>query len=191
MRSTLVATIGKFNPPTIGHERLVSQLRLVAEPFDADIAVIMTRPVKEPGKKKAPLSYEDRYYYACKAFGADVVRDEPVADAFGIMRRYDGQYSRIILVVGEDRLDMIDRIRSYNHKEYHYDEIGYLNVSRRDEVSSSLLRSLVSTGQYVEFRSYLPEALKREAWDIYMKVAKHLNRGVYDIHRTSNIARIA
>lgn len=190
MRTTLVATVGKFNPPTIGHERLIKQLRLVAEPFDADIAMVLTRPTKAPAPELAPLSFEDRLRYCRIAFGADVTVEAPVANAMGLLRQYQGKYERIILVVGEDRLDMINRIRMYNGKEYHYDDIGYLNVARKDLVSSTLARETVAKGQYSEFLRLMPNALRPHSWELYMKLAKVLNPYLYQLNQ-NNVARIA
>jgi FAD synthase len=58
--STAVVTFGRFNPPTIGHQKLVDKVVAVAK---AKRAIPLVYASHSSDKKKNPLSYDSKIKY--------------------------------------------------------------------------------------------------------------------------------
>ena len=67
----VVFTFGRINPPTIGHQKLVSKVESVAKTARADSRVYLSHTQTN---KKDPLPYSEKLKLARKAFGSSVVR---------------------------------------------------------------------------------------------------------------------
>ena len=62
----VVIAFGRMNPPTVGHEKLVTKIKSVARKNRATPLLYLSH---SQDKKKNPLSYEDKIRLAKKAFG--------------------------------------------------------------------------------------------------------------------------
>ena len=64
-----VISWGRFNPPTVGHEKLVQKVITVAKRERGEPRVYLTHT---QNATKDPLSYRDKISFATKAFGSIV-----------------------------------------------------------------------------------------------------------------------
>lgn len=151
-----VLTIGRMNPPTLGHEKLVERICNVAKMIRAEPMVFLTKTFDI----KNPLDYKTKLSYAEIAFGA-VVQDSPATDVFSVLREVAKHFSEVTLILGDDRKPLEYRIKSYNDSEFKFDRLDFVFM-RRDEfpISSSLMRLYVERGDLLSFISGLPSALK-------------------------------
>ena len=103
-----------------------------------------------------------------------------------VMKELQGGYSRVILVVGQDRVTEFDKLlKKYNGKDYTFDSIEVVSAGDRDPdaegvegMSASKMSAAAASGKFDQFKSGLPRKLKRDAQDIYdlvrggMKIAE-------------------
>jgi nicotinic acid mononucleotide adenylyltransferase len=65
-----VLSFGRLNPPTVGHEKLVTKVQELARRSNATPLVYLSHT---QNVKKDPLSYADKITFARKAFGSLVI----------------------------------------------------------------------------------------------------------------------
>ena len=103
-----------------------------------------------------------------------------------VMKELEGKFSKVILVVGQDRVKDFETLLSkYNGKVYTFDNIEIVSAGDRDPdaegvegMSASKMRVAAASGKFDQFKSGLPRKLKGDAQDIYdlvrggMKIAE-------------------
>ena len=96
---------GRFNPPTIGHEKLFKVAKQVVEEKSADLIII---PTKTQDDKKNPLTFEEKLYYIGLMFPDiinNVLKDPAIkklADVGTFLK--NNKYKNIYPVAGSDRI---------------------------------------------------------------------------------------
>lgn len=164
-----VFTFGRFNPPTIGHQKMLQKILSIAEQEGSDPYLFLSHT---QDKKKNPLSYEQKLEYMEDMFPEmkefmlprEVIKT-PIGAAL-----YLNVYDKITIVVGSDRVDgfktMLER---YNGKEmktgmYSYKEINVISAGERDPdaegiegMSASKMRLAAKLDDLETFQSGLPE----------------------------------
>jgi len=181
-QKTAVVGWGRFNPPTIGHNELVNTLAEIASKNNADPLLYMSHKYKKDkdsrGYFKDPLKYEDKLYFAKKAFGDRVNVLE--SDAKTIIQVFQDLHARgyknIIYVGGSDRIggagDITKTIEKYNGDPdskgnilYDFDSINFVKAGKdRDEdsddlvtsASASLARKYAIDGDLESFKEIVP-----------------------------------
>ena len=109
-----VIVFGRFNPPTIGHGKLIEKVLEVAGEDDHFIfpSPTVDKPSKklgrvDPEKSKNPLPWEPKIGIMRELFpDANVMQDPEITSLFhamGYMR--DNGYTDVTLVVGSDRVE--------------------------------------------------------------------------------------
>ena len=179
MSSTAIITFGRFNPITIGHEKLVSKVKRYAKLYKAEPLVFLSHSYDN---KKNPLAYADKYFYARKAFG-DCVQFSDARTIIDVMKRLDCMYDEVKVVVGEDRVTGFeDLLQKYNGIEYNFSDIEILSAGLRDPdaegiegMSASKLRSYAINNYVDEFENGLPIDLRPYSQTILQLVRKGLN----------------
>ena len=107
---TCYFTFGRFNPPTIGHKKLLD--RLIYESKDQDVLIF---PTKTVDRKKNPLKFKTKVKWMKKSFPdyEDYIIDNEeccrtiIATCQHMMML---GYKSIVMVVGSDRVDQFRRI---------------------------------------------------------------------------------
>ena len=105
----IVVTFGRFQPPTIGHQKLVDA---VVDNARRERAEHRIYPSRSHDKKKNPLSPKDKISFMRKIFGrkANVIDDSSIINPFHMMQKLsDEGYKKVILVVGGDRVKELER----------------------------------------------------------------------------------
>ena len=197
---TAVITFGRFNPITIGHEKLVNKVRTVARLVKGDPMIFMSH-TQDP--KKDPLDYNYKVNLGQKAFGKIVVRSKAKL-IFEILAGLTGKYDKVVIVAGSDRIPEFKRIADkYNGKDFSFEEITVTSAGERDpdstdnknkdkkkvekisQMSASAMRALAAAEQlddwtedgkkYIGFKNGLPAPLRSDAENIMKRVRKGSN----------------
>jgi hypothetical protein len=179
----LVFTFGRMNPPTIGHEKLANKIKEVARKENANPRIYLSH-TQNP--KKDPLSYNDKFRFAKKAFG--IVQRSQSKQIFQILPEIEKEgFTDIIMVVGSDRIGEFDRVlQKYNGKDYNFNSIKTVSSGDRDPdaqgvegMSGSKLRGVAVSGDEKTFKSGLASKLSdADKTKIYNLVRKNLKEAI-------------
>lgn len=176
---TAVVSFGRFNPITVGHEKLVNKVISEALRRKATPMVFMSHS-QDP--KKNPLSYEDKINYGRKAFGRAVIKSKS-RTIIEVAKELTGKFDNFVLVVGQDRIKEFEALlNKYNGKEFNFNSIEVVSAGARDPdsegvegMSASKMRSLAQEDNFEEFQKGLPRKLKSSAREIYSMVRSGMN----------------
>ena len=161
---TLTLVFGRFNPPTVGHKKLLDNARQVAS--DGDLRIY---PSRSFDPKKNPLDPDQKTKLMRKMFpdhSDNIVNDSGVRTIFDALKiaSNDG-YSNIKIVVGSDRVSEFDSLaQKYNGELYNFDEIETISAGQRDDeasdvtgMSASKLRKAAAENDFESFRKGIPD----------------------------------
>ena len=187
---TAVFSFGRFNPPTIGHEKLLTVVANTASKQRGDYYIFMSQS-HDP--KKNPLSHQDKLKFMQmlfpkhrKAFIKSKARNAlEVASQLHDM----GKYNKLIMVVGSDRVqDFKTILNQYNgeknrHGFYDFEKIQVISAGERDPdaegvsgMSASKMRASVAAGDYDTFKMGVPSGVsEKDCHKLYDAVAKGMN----------------
>ena len=114
---TAVFTFGRFNPPTIGHQKLLQAVLRTAKREGGKPLIFGSQ---SQDRKKNPLSYKTKMKYLAKMFPKEM-RGQSLAGelktAIDIAVKLN-DYDRLVMVVGSDRVsDFESLLTKYNGVE--------------------------------------------------------------------------
>ena len=178
---TVAMTFGRFNPPTIGHEKLCDAVRK-ANPSDYKIYASQSQ-----NPKKDPLQYAKKIAYMKKSFPKhkrNIVVSKS-RNIFEILVELNS-YENLIMVVGSDRVEEFKKIiNTYNgvkarHGFYEYKTVQVLSAGERDPdaegvegMSASKMRAAAVNSDFDSFKLGTP--LKdADAKKLYFDVRKSM-----------------
>ena len=185
MATTAVFTFGRFNPPTVGHQKMIQKLLEVGDEENADVYVFGSHT---KDKKKNPLTHKQKMDYMIEMFPEMKEYEDPGEQIRTALDAavYLNDYDKLVMVVGEDRVESFDKLlKRYNGKEmkkgeYDFDEIEVINAGVRDPdaeglegMSASKMREAVMNDDMETFRSGLP--LNYDGNRIFEDVKKGMN----------------
>lgn len=102
-RTRVNLIFGRFNPPTIGHERLLRNAMADAQRNAADMVVFVSHT---QDTRKNPLSYQEKVDAIRKAIPAITIGPENIRTPFEALTwAAESGYREIIILVGSDRID--------------------------------------------------------------------------------------
>ena len=164
---TLTTAFGRFNPPTIGHERLLSAAKKAAQGGDLKIY-----PSRSQDPKKNPLDPDMKVSYMRKMFPdyeEQIVNEKDMKTIFDVLTTASEEgYTSVNIVVGADRQAEFESLaQKYNGDLYDFDEIRVISAGVRDAdaegvegMSASKMRKAVADGDYNAFKRGLPKKAK-------------------------------
>ena len=164
---TLTTAFGRFNPPTIGHERLLSAAKKAAQGGDLKIY-----PSRSQDPKKNPLDPDMKVSYMRKMFPdyeEQIVNEKDMKTIFDVLTTASEEgYTSVNIVVGADRQAEFESLaQKYNGDLYDFDEIRVISAGVRDAdaegvegMSASKLRKAVMDDDYDTFKRGTPTGLK-------------------------------
>ena len=167
---TVTLVFGRFNPPTVGHEKLLNGAQQVAA--DGDLRIYPSRSV-DP--KKNPLDTNQKTELMKKMFpdhADNIINDESIKTIFDALKVADQDgYSNVKIVVGSDRVAEFDNLaQKYNGNLYDFEEIDTISAGERDEdaegvsgMSASKMRKAASENDFEAFRQGIPDTLDDNA----------------------------
>ena len=171
---------GRFNPPTIGHEKLINKVKSVGT---NDYKIYLSRS-EDP--KKNPLSPRDKLGIMKKMFPSharniEINQTNMVLDIATML--YKKGYTDVTMVAGSDRVREFENIlKKYNgvksrHGLYDFENIKVVSAGERDPdaegatgMSASKMRAAAAKGDLKSFEKGLPRGVN--ASDIMKQVRK-------------------
>ena len=185
-KETVAFTFGRFNPPTIGHEKLILKLAQVSgtNPY-------FVFPSQSQNPKKDPLPFALKIAYMRKMFprhAKSIIADAKVRTALDvIVKLYDEGYKNVIMVVGSDRVAEFKKLMNeYNgvegkrHGYYKFDSINVVSAGQRDPdaegaegMSASKMRAAAMDSDFESFNQGVPSGF-RDAKKLYLAVRKNM-----------------
>ena len=166
---TLTVVFGRFNPPTVGHEKLLN-----AAKRQAAGGAYKIYPSRSEDPKKNPLSPDEKISYMRRMYpdhGERIINDEDMKSIFDVLKQADEDgYGSINIMVGADRQAEFEKLATkYNGELYDFDEINVVSAGERDPdaegvegMSASKLRKAAADGDFKAFKTGVPKALDDE-----------------------------
>jgi nicotinic acid mononucleotide adenylyltransferase len=163
--SRVVVAWGRFNPPTIGHEKLIEAVARLAKRDDYFIY-----PSHTQKKPTDPLPSDKKVEYMKLMFPkhADhIIYDKNVNTIIKLLQKYQGTYEDLTLIAGSDRVSEYESlIIKYNGVEYSYRNLDVVSAGERDPdaagasgMSASKMREAAKDLKTTEFKSGIPNTL--------------------------------
>ena len=163
--STAVFVFGRFNPPTIGHEKLINAVIAVNQ-REGGTALIYGSHSQDT--KKNPLTHKQKFNYLGKMFPSLRTALQSKATEKNIMEiaaELNGKHNKLIMIAGSDRvLEFKSLLNSYNgvkskHGFYKFEEIEVISAGERDPdadgasgMSASKMRKAAIQGDFDAFQ---------------------------------------
>ena len=173
---TIALTFGRFNPPTVGHEKL---LNTVSEQGADNYRIYPSRTV-DP--KKNPLEPDVKIDFMTRMFPnhADaIVNDGDMSNIFNVLSNLNQEgYSGVTMVVGSDRVsEFKSLLEKYNGQAYDFEELNVISAGERDPdaegvegMSASKLRAMAAAGDLEGFTQGVPGGDVKLAEQLMMEV---------------------
>ncbi len=180
--NSVAFTFGRFNPPTIGHEKLIN--KVAQQPTDKYFIYLS----RSQDKNKNPLTPRDKLDVMKKMFPkhARNIVINPTNMVLDLATDlYNKGFTKVTMVAGSDRVREFEGIlKRYNDKRnrhgyYNFDKIEVVSAGERDPdaegatgMSASKMRTAAEKGDITSFKLGLPSSYKNKADDLMKKVRK-------------------
>ena len=163
---TLTIVFGRFNPPTIGHEKLLKAANKAATG-----GTLKIYPSRTQDPKKNPLDPSTKISFMRKMFpdyAEQIINDPDMKSIFDVLVNADKDgYGNVNIVVGSDRQSEFENLaQKYNGDLYQFDLIRVISAGMRDAdaegaegMSASKMRKAVMDGDLDSFRKGTPKSL--------------------------------
>ncbi len=198
-RGTLTLGFGRFNPPTVGHEKLLDKIKDTAETGAYNVY-----PSHSQDNTKNPLGAEEKVLFMKKVFpdhSPNIIYDPSIKTIIDALKHADTQgYESINLVVGSDRQKEFETLANkYNGQLYNFNAINVISAGDRDPdaegtegMSASKLRALAADGDFEAFKKGLPKAAKGAvAQELFNTVQKSIGKKAVATKEGVELWRIA
>jgi len=165
-RSTAVVAFGRFNPPTIGHQKLIEKVQSMARQVNGKGYLFLTHT---QNNKKDPLTFQEKQAYITSQVNDPNLQigSADVKTIIQALQKIEAQgRTRVIMVAGDDRVMEFQKfLNQYNGNPdkqgnipYKFDDVQVVSAGQRDPdaddiagVSASKARELALKGQEHEF----------------------------------------
>jgi hypothetical protein len=163
---TLTVAFGRFNPPTVGHGKLLAAAKKASAGEDMKIY-----PSRSQDAKKNPLDPDMKVSFMKKMFpdySENIVNDDEMKSIFNVLTTADEQgYRNVNIIVGSDRQSEFENLATkYNGDLYNFENIRVISAGVRDAdaegvegMSASKMRKAVMDDDFKAFRSGTPKEL--------------------------------
>ena len=196
-KGSISITFGRFNPPTIGHERLIDKVAKEAKTSGGEYRIY---PSRSQDPKKNPLDPGTKIKYMRAAYpdhSNAIVDSDDMRTIFDVLSALDNDgYSSVNIVVGGDRVSEFNSLATkYNGKLYTFDEIKVTSAGGRDPdaegvegMSASKMRKAAVEDDYDTFDSGLTKAMSnkdREALYLTLRQSMKVSESLEDFAEAS------
>jgi len=168
-KGTLTIAFGRFNPPTVGHQKLMDTV--AANSDDGDYIIV---PSRSNDKKKNPLN-PDRKVEIMQQLYPDhaerIVNDPSNKTIFDVLRKaHEDGYANVRVVGGGDRVKEYEKlVNKYNGSTYQFDNVEVINAGDRDDdsddvsgMSASKMRKAAKDNDFRAFKAGMPDGMDNE-----------------------------
>jgi len=163
-RSTAVFAFGRFNPPTIGHQKLLDKVISMAKQVNGKGYVFLSQ---KQNNRTDPLTFKEKQDYLKMFYPQLAIGDAGVKTIIQALQKIQAEgRTRIVMIAGSDRVMEFQKLlNQYNGKPdkagndlYKFDSIDVVSAGERDPdqegasgASASKARELANKGQEHEF----------------------------------------
>ena len=163
-RSTAVFAFGRFNPPTIGHQKLLSKVVDTAKGLNGKGYIFLSQ---KQNNKTDPLTFKEKQDYIKMFYPNLAIGDAGVKTIIQALQKIQAEgRTKIVMIAGSDRVNEFEKLlNQYNGKPdkagndlYNFDKIDVISAGERDPdqegasgASASKARDLANKGQEFEF----------------------------------------
>jgi len=163
-RSTAVFAFGRFNPPTIGHQKLLDKVVSMTKQVNGKGYVFLSQ---KQNNKTDPLTFKEKQDYIKMFYPQLAIGDAGVKTIIQALQKIQAEgRTRIVMIAGSDRVMEFQKLlNQYNGKPdkagndlYKFDSIDVVSAGERDPdqegtsgASASKARELANKGQEQEF----------------------------------------
>lgn len=177
---TVVFSFGRMNPPTVGHEKLVSKVHELAQQHNAHHEIVLSH---SQDAEKNPLSAEQKVAHARAAFpGTNITAASKEMPTLidHLDRLHKAGHQHAIIVAGGDRVpEYTTLVNKYNNHpdkkgitRFAFKSIQVVSAGDRDPdaegaegMSASKMRAAAKAGDRKAFHSGAPSAMTPEQKD--------------------------
>lgn len=163
MSKTLVFAFGRMNPPTVGHGKLITKVKRVANTNRADHLIIASHSFdknKNPLDPKLKLKHLNGMFPNTNFKLSDKANPNFIAQ----LKLLTGKYDNIIMIAGSDRVPDFQRLLDkYNGKDFTFKSVKCVSAGERDPdadgvagMSASKMRLLAKNNDFNGFKRGLP-----------------------------------
>ena len=169
MAKSVAFTFGRFNPPTVGHEKLMDKTRGANRNYR-----VYASQSQDP--KRNPLNHRTKVSVMKSMFPvhARKIKRDKMTTAIDVMvKLYKEKHTDVLMVVGSDRVGEFDKLlNKYNGKKashgfYKFKSIRVISAGQRDPdaegvsgMSASKMRKAAQSNDYKSFQKGLPRGFK-------------------------------
>jgi len=163
-RATAVFAFGRFNPPTIGHQKLLDKVIAMTKQVNGKGYVFLSQ---KQNNKTDPLTFKEKQDYMKMFYPQLAIGDAGVKTIIQALQKIQAEgRTRIVMIAGSDRVMEFQKLlNQYNGKPdkegndlYKFDSIDVVSAGERDPdqegasgASASKARELANKGQEHEF----------------------------------------
>lgn len=182
---TAVMAFGRFNPPTVGHEKLIHKVEQTAKSVGGSAHIIASH---SEGDSKNPLPSATKVGYIKKVadhgthvYASSKAQPTLLHHAAALHKHAH----HLVVVAGQDRVQQFhDLLHKYNGKEgphghYNFKSIKVVSAGQRDPdaegtkgMSGTKMREHAKNGNEAAFRRGLPKALHAHAGEMMKHIQK-------------------
>jgi hypothetical protein len=174
-----VFAFGRFNPPTVGHEKLIHATEKVAKDHDVGAHIVASHS-EGSSKNPVPAKAKAGYLKKVAASSSTVTNSSKEAPTFlqHAAQMHKQGVTHLHMVAGSDRVEEYSKkLHEYNgtHPKalYNFKSITVHSAGQRDPdaegtegMSGTKMRALAHAGKHKEFKAGLPKALHPHAQEI-------------------------
>ena len=159
----LTVVFGRFNPPTVGHKKLLDAAKKAAGKSNLKIY-----PSRTQDAKKNPYDPDEKVDVMRQMFpdhAESIVNDPNSKTIFDVLKQaHQDGHSSIKIVVGGDRVKEFEKLSSsYNGKLYDFSGVETVSAGERDPdaegvegMSASKMRKAAADNDFDSFRKGVP-----------------------------------
>ena len=177
--NTLVFAFGRFNPPTIGHAKLMSKVITEARSNRANHIVFASASTD---KRSNPLDVNTKVKFMKKMFPRNNIKAAGGNQRtfIEVLKSYDRLYGNIIMIAGSDRASEFQKLAdTYNGRDYNYKTIKLVSSGERDPdaegvagMSASKMREMAKNNDYNSFKKGVTNLSDSDTRSLFSAVKK-------------------
>jgi hypothetical protein len=183
---TAVMAFGRFNPPTVGHEKLIQKVKEQVgeekalpnrEATGHIFASHSENTAKNPLPQKTKIGYLKKISHGSEIHGA--TKESPTI-LHSVSKLFAKGHKHLVVVAGDDRVPEYEKLlnkyndgKEYPHGKYKFKSIKVISSGERDPdaegvegMSGTKMRNIARSGDEETFKSGLPEQIKPHAKEI-------------------------
>ena len=175
----LIFAFGRFNPPTIGHAKLMREVITQARKNNANHIVYASASTD---RRKNPLDVNTKVKFMKKMFPQNKIQAAGGNQRtfMEILKFYNRMYGEVIMVAGSDRIREFQSLADkYNGKDYEYKKVTVVSSGERDPdaegvagMSASKMREMAKNNDYRNFKTGVTGLSDSDTRELFSAVKK-------------------